>query len=275
MAALSGKLCPLRGGRCRCLSLSVGRLSSKDGESERFKPPPKPIIIDELKQQATEKRFLSPEFIPPRQRANPFKFFLERKYMIQRRKVINIPEFYVGSILAVSATDPYSNGKCNTFVGLCIQRSGKGLGATFILRNVIIGQGVEICYELYNPLIHEIKVLKLEKRLDDNLMYLRDALPEFSTVDVNMKPLSYILYDEVPVNKMKVKMKPKPWSKRWEHPKYNIQGINFDEYLTEKDKERIKKWEMPWREFDMMLEYDTSKIEKEIQKEVNEELNKR
>ncbi|ETE67852.1 39S ribosomal protein L19, mitochondrial [Ophiophagus hannah] len=274
MAALKRTLWAPLVGRCRCLSLSARGFNSKNGESEQFKPPPKPIIIDELKQQATEKRFLSPEFIPPRQRTNHLKFFLERQYMIKRRKVINIPEFYAGSILAVSAMDLYSNGKCNTFVGICIQRSGNGLGATFKLRNVINGQGVEICYELYNPLIHEIKVLKLEKRPDDNLMYLRDALPEFSTVDVNMKPVSYILYDEVPVNKMKVKMKPKPWSKRWEHPKYNIQGINFDDYLTEKDKQRIKKWEMPWRQFDMMLEYDTSKFEKEIQKEVNEELNK-
>lgn len=41
-------------------------------------------------------RFVSPEFIPPRQRTVPLKFFLERKDMIQRRKVLNIPEFYVG-----------------------------------------------------------------------------------------------------------------------------------------------------------------------------------
>lgn len=41
-------------------------------------------------------RFLSPEFIPPRGRTDPLKFFIERKDMIQRRKVFNIPEFYVG-----------------------------------------------------------------------------------------------------------------------------------------------------------------------------------
>lgn len=41
-------------------------------------------------------RFLSPEFIPPRQRTNPIKFSIERKDMIRRRKVLNIPEFYVG-----------------------------------------------------------------------------------------------------------------------------------------------------------------------------------
>uniref|UniRef100_G1NNB1 Large ribosomal subunit protein bL19m n=1 Tax=Meleagris gallopavo TaxID=9103 RepID=G1NNB1_MELGA len=137
-------------------------------------------------------RFLSPEFIPPRGRTDPLKFYIERKDMVQRRKVFNIPEFYVGSILAVTTADPYADGKTNRFVGICIQRGGRGLGATFVLRNVIEDQGVEICYELYSPRIQEITVLKLEKRLDDNLMYLRDALPEYSTFDMNMKPVCKI-----------------------------------------------------------------------------------
>lgn len=62
--------------------------------------------------------------------------------------------------------------------------------------------GVEICYELYNPRIQKIEVLKLERRLDDNLMYLRDALPEYSTIDSDMKPVPISATDEVPVNKV-------------------------------------------------------------------------
>lgn len=41
-------------------------------------------------------RFLSPEFIPPRGRTNPLKFQIERKDMLERRKILHIPEFYVG-----------------------------------------------------------------------------------------------------------------------------------------------------------------------------------
>lgn len=33
-------------------------------------------------------------------------------------------------------------------------------------------------------------------------MYLRDALPEYSTFDVNMKPVSRLDHEEVPVNKV-------------------------------------------------------------------------
>ena len=48
---------------------------------------------------------------------------------------------FVGSILRVTTADPYANGKTSQFLGICIQRTGKGLGATFILRNTIEGQG--------------------------------------------------------------------------------------------------------------------------------------
>ncbi|KAI2651954.1 39S ribosomal protein L19, mitochondrial [Labeo rohita] len=249
------------------------RAAASDGPP-KFTPPAKPVIIDKTQKEASLRRFLSPEFIPPRQRTNPVKFSAERKDMIQRRKVLNIPEFYVGSILAVTMTDPHVNGNLNRFVGICIQRSGKGLGATFILRNVVDGQGVEICYELYSPRVRKIEVLKLEKRLDDNLMYLRDALPEYSTFDFDMQPVHYEITGDVPVSQLKVKMKPKPWSKRWERPKFNIRGIRFDLCLTPEMMEHAQKWAEPWRPYDMLKEYDTSRLEEQILKEVQENLRK-
>ncbi|XP_055396199.1 large ribosomal subunit protein bL19m isoform X1 [Bubalus kerabau] len=254
-----------------------------------FQPPPKPVIVDKRGPQRRESRFLSPEFIPPRGRTNPLKFQIERKDMLERRKILHIPEFYVGSILRVTTADPYANGKTSQFLGICIQRSGKGLGATFILRNTIEGQGrlfttephgkpswttrevpngVEICFELYNPRVQEIQVVKLEKRLDDSLLYLRDALPEYSTFDMNMKPVAQEPRQEVPINQLKVKMKPKPWSKRWERPKFNVKGIRFDLCLTEEQMKEAQKWSQPWLEFDMMREYDTSKIEAAIWNEI-------
>ncbi|KAM7367807.1 hypothetical protein PAMP_014082 [Pampus punctatissimus] len=260
----------------RFLSTSLCRLAAGiDGEQPpKFTPPSKPVIVDTTQAEAPQRRHLSPEFIPPRQRTDPVKFSIERKDMIRRRNVINIPEFYVGSILAVTMADPNASGKTNRFVGICIQRGGKGLGATFVLRNIINTQGVEICYELYNPRIQNIQVLKLEKRLDDNLMYLRDALSEYSTVDLDMKPVPISPTEEVPVNDIKVKMRPKPWSKRWERPKFNIQGIRFDLCLTPKKMEHAQKWAEPWQEYDMLKEYDTSKLEKQILREIEEGMKK-
>ncbi|XP_055452335.1 39S ribosomal protein L19, mitochondrial [Psammomys obesus] len=261
LAALVPDTCHVRKGPSRFQSTGT---SDPGG----FKPPPKPVIVDRRRAPDEQSRFLSPEFIPPRGRTNPLKFQLERKDMLDRRKVLHIPEFYVGSILRVTTADPYASGKTSQFLGICIQRSGNGLGATFTLRNTIEGQGVEICFELYNPRIHEIQVVKLEKRLDDSLLYLRDALPEFSTFDVTMKPVPLQSGQEVPVNKLKVKMKPKPWSKRWERPKFNIKGIRFDLALTEEQMKEAQKWSQPWLEFDMMREYDTSKIEAALWEEI-------
>lgn len=56
---------------------------------------------------------------------------------------------------------------------------------------------------MYSPQIHQIEVLKMEKRLDDNLMYLRDARPEYSTFDFNMKPVPNSVGSEVPVNSVR------------------------------------------------------------------------
>ncbi|KAM6180313.1 large ribosomal subunit protein bL19m [Erethizon dorsatum] len=242
--------------------------SNGPSEPGAFQPPSKPVFADQRRAPGEERRFLSPEFIPPRGRTDPLKFQVERRDMLERRKVLHIPEFYVGSILRVTTADPYAQGKTSQFLGICIQRSGSGLGATFTLRNTIERQGVEICFDLYNPRIREIQVVKLEKRLDDSLLYLRDALPEYSTFDINMKPVTPELDKEVPVNKLKVKMKPKPWSKRWERPNFNIKGIRFDLCLTEEQMEKAQKWSQPWLEFDMMREYDTSKIKAALWDEI-------
>lgn len=261
LAALASDACRVHTGPSRFQSTGPS-------EPGGFKPPPKPVIVDRRRAPEEERRFLSPEFIPPRGRTNPLKFQIERRDMLDRRKVLPIPEFYVGSILRVTTADPYASGKTSQFLGICIKRSGSGLGATFTLRNTIEGQGVEICFELYNPRIHEIQVVKLEKRLDDSLLYLRDALPEYSTFDVNMKPVPLESCQEVPVNTLKVKMKPKPWSKRWERPNFNIKGIRFDLALTEEQMKEAQKWSKPWLEFDMMREYDTSKIEAALWQEI-------
>lgn len=69
-------------------------------------------------------------------------------------------------------------------------------------------------------------------------------------------------------------MRPKPWSKRWERPKYNVQGIRFDLALTPEQMEHAQKWAQPWREYDMLKEYDTSKLEEQIFHEVEQGMNK-
>lgn len=106
--------------------------------------------------------------------------------------------------MAVTVADINSPSQVTRFVGICIQRGGTGLRSWFILRNVVDRQGVEILYEMYCPLIQKIEVLRLEKRLDDSLLYLRDALPEYSTFPFDMEPEIRPDSSTVPVNPIKV-----------------------------------------------------------------------
>ena len=194
----------------------------------QYKPPkmPKDVPAENRKSfsesllspEHAEMRFKYPEFLPPlnMQHRNKMVETMMRRDMIRRRNVIEIPEFYVGSILAVTISDPYAPGKVSKFVGICIERAGQGTFANFTLRNVVDHVGVEIRYDLYNPTIREIQLLKLEKRLDDDLFYLRDALPEYSAVPFDMNPEPHEPGQPVPVNPIKVQMKPFPWSRRWD-----------------------------------------------------------
>ncbi|VEN50029.1 unnamed protein product [Callosobruchus maculatus] len=209
---------------------------------------------DNMKKNMTRYRFIYPEFLPDPKIdfRNPVREMLERNDMIARRHQIDIPEFYVGSILAVEASDPHTPGKVQRFVGICIQRKNCGLRANFILRNIIDHQGVEILYDLYDPCIQKIEVLRLEKRLDDELLYLRDALPEYCTFDPNMEPEILPEDGDVPVNPIKVKLKPRPWLERWERK--NLKGLQ-DLGLNERFYERARAVATPWEKYDLMKEY--------------------
>lgn len=61
-------------------------------------------------------------------------------------------------------------------------------------------------YQLYDPTIQKIEVLRLEKRLDDELLYLRDAPNEYSTFDENMEAEYLPEGAPVPVNPAIVKL---------------------------------------------------------------------
>lgn len=230
----------------------------------------KTIIPEEL----VELRFAYPEFLPnpDREMRNPIMEKIIREDMIKRRTVIDIPEFYVGSILAVTITDHWASGKLSKFVGICIERNGQGTFANFTLRNRVDGQGVEIRYDLYNPTIQEIQVLKLEKRLDDTLYYLRDALPEYSTFPFDMQPEPPRKPGEpVPLNMLQVEMKPWPWSLKWE--RRDLKGIKKLPNMP--DYNYINKWKLhnELEDIDLMAQY-RAHIPEDDQLEIWQEVGK-
>ncbi|XP_068619664.1 large ribosomal subunit protein bL19m [Battus philenor] len=227
---------------------------------------------------ALEYRHIYPEFLPdpnPKWR-NSLREKMERADMLKRRNQIDIPDFFVGSVLAVVISDPHAQGKTNRFVGICIERKGCGLRAEFTLRNVVDHQGVEIRYDLYDPTIQSIQVLRLEKRLDEKLLYLRDALPEYSTFSFDMTPEILPEGSPVRVNTIQVKLKPRPWLERWE--RQELKGVsNIEEHLKEKDRVRRELRKTPWEKYDLMKQYrktipveDQSEIWGEVYNQLNQ-----
>ncbi|XP_005093345.1 39S ribosomal protein L19, mitochondrial [Aplysia californica] len=216
-------------------------------------------------------RYVMPEFMPRPdwERRDRVLEKLERRDMMRRRAIMNIPEFYVGSIMAVTVADAYAPSKKNRFVGICIDRGEYGLKAYFVLRNVVDGLGVEVMYEMYNPKVLSIEVLKLEKRLDDQLYYLRDALPEYSTFSFDMEPVQLPKGADVPLNTTKVKLKPtKEWECRWEA--HDLQGVQPFE-VNEKRMRRKEKSAEPWKKHDLMLDY-RSRVPEEEEEQVMAEV---
>jgi len=213
-------------------------------------------------------RFIFPEFLPDPNPSfrNSMSEKLARKDMLARRDQVEIPEFYVGTILAVTVADANSPNpnKLSRFVGICIDRGGTGLRAWTIVRNVVDGQGIEFMYQLYNPTIQRIEVLRLEKRLDEELYYLRDAPQEYSTFPFDMEAEILPEGVPVPVNTIVVKLNPRPWLKRWERWVDLLEGFELrDTFATPGKVRRHERWmserNLGWQlqtvKYDLMDQY--------------------
>ncbi|XP_033741056.1 39S ribosomal protein L19, mitochondrial-like [Pecten maximus] len=241
-----------------------------------------PMSSDRLKMEEVDKAIkvpkdftsVYPEFLPnrsPESYRDNLRDALERKDMLKRRAHIHLPEFHVGSILAVTAADHFAPDKTNRFVGICIEREGHGMWHKFTLRNVIDNQGVEISYHLYNPTIQKIEVLKLEKRADEHLRYLRNAPHEYSTVPFDLKATLIARGQPVPINDIKVPLNPKPWLERWE--RQDLEGAEFTVNLTAKQQKKFDASQAPRKlnKYDLMKKYRTT-INKEEKESISREM---
>jgi len=213
-------------------------------------------------------RFAYPEFLPDPERVhrNDIREKLERQDMIARRENVALPEFYVGSIVAVTTTKSKSDtpSKETRFVGIVIDRGGSGLRAWILVRNVIENIGVEFMFDLYAPSVKELEVLRLEKRLDDELYYLRDCDQKYSTFPTDMIPEMIPENQSVPINDLVVPLGPKPWCRRWDRYIDRLSGYSYDPKYFDVFSQRSlsnyhsylsQGWNMEYVKYDLMRDY--------------------
>ena len=89
----------------------------------------------------------------------------------------DLPAFGVGDTLKVLVKIPEGDKvRIHPFEGMVIERRGEGMSATFTVRKVTFGEGVERTFPLQSPAIEKIEVKKRGKVKRARLYYLRHKI---------------------------------------------------------------------------------------------------
>ncbi len=87
----------------------------------------------------------------------------------------NLPPFRSGDTLRVNVrVKEGEKERTQAFEGVCIARRGSGVSATFTVRKISNGIGVERIFPLHSPMLAEIKVVRRGRVRRAKLYYLRN-----------------------------------------------------------------------------------------------------
>lgn len=94
-----------------------------------------------------------------------------------------MPNFGVGDTVKVMTKIPEGPDKVrlHPFEGIVIAKQGNGLKASFTVRKVSYGEGIERVFPLYSPNIERIELIRLGKVKRAKLYYLRGKLGKQAT----------------------------------------------------------------------------------------------
>jgi len=97
------------------------------------------------------------------------------KNLVQDSLKTDYPEFGAGDTIIVNYKIREGNKeRVQPFQGVVIQRKGAGINATFTVRKISEGIGVERIFPLHSPNIEGIKVTKRGKVRRARIFYLRN-----------------------------------------------------------------------------------------------------
>lgn len=88
-----------------------------------------------------------------------------------------IPDLKVGDTIRVHQRIKEGNReRIQVFEGIIIKKQGGGLNATFTVRRVAYGCGVEKTFLIHSPMVEKIEVVRIGKARRAKLYYLRDRI---------------------------------------------------------------------------------------------------
>ena len=95
-----------------------------------------------------------------------------------------LPEFSIGDTIKVMTKIPEGDKvRLHPFEGTVIAKNASGLRATFTVRKVSFGEGIERVFPLYSPAIDNIKVLHSGKVRRSKLYYLRTKVGKETKIE--------------------------------------------------------------------------------------------
>ena len=88
-----------------------------------------------------------------------------------------IPELKVGNTVRVHVRIKEGNKeRIQVFEGIVIKKQGGGVNATFTVRKISYGVGVEKTFLIHSPLVEKVEVVRVGKARRAKLFYLRDRV---------------------------------------------------------------------------------------------------
>ena len=92
----------------------------------------------------------------------------------QKEWMKDVPAFRAGDTLRVSVrVREGDKERLQAFEGICIARRGSGVSASFTVRKISNGVGVERIFPVHSPMIAEVTVLRRGRVRRAKLFYLR------------------------------------------------------------------------------------------------------
>lgn len=98
-----------------------------------------------------------------------------------------IPDLHVGDTIRVHQRIKEGNReRIQVFEGIIIKKQGGGVNATFTVRRVAYGVGVEKTFLIHSPMVEKIEVVRVGKSRRAKLYYLRDRVGKAAKTKENL-----------------------------------------------------------------------------------------
>ena len=121
-----------------------------------------------------------PDFCPESYKKRPvseyFKYYMNNiiKNIEDAQMKAEVPQFNVGDTVRVSAKIKEGNReRTQVFEGTVLKKQGTGVRATFTVRKISNGVGVEKTWPLHSPIVEKVDVVRRGKVRRAKLNYLR------------------------------------------------------------------------------------------------------